>query len=243
MTACEYIILEDFSSLPPVFTYRLVNVRINKTQKNSLNIYLNVLGGSANSILKRFFLNSCWEGYENILKWMFFSYWHYLGYEPKFKPLRPHLSFETSSLCIIGLSYFPIQVYVTIYSGFLSIQWFVLKLAHLSTLAKAHLWHLLTARAKAKDRNLPLHILSTSCQFILGKYKLLSVGTNRLAAFKSLSWFGFENPLGCEPSEGLKYFVTKPCSPLMDMEENSPGYLILTCPKHSGGHGRLIFSP
>lgn len=137
----------------------------------------------------------------------------------------------------LQLVVFPIQGYVATYSGFLFIQWFVL-LTHLSTPSKACLRCQIRSDSfltKSKDKNLPFHILSISCQFILGKYKLLGVGTNQLATFKCLSWFGFETLLGCEPPEGMKYFVTKPCSPVMEMKKNALGYSLLTYPKQSGG--------
>lgn len=116
-----------------------------------------------------------------------FPFWHYLGNEPKLRPLCTHLSFEMSSRCIISSSYLRIGVGLqrthvsSSFTGLFSCWPTCLSATLNSTIIK---------KIKSKGGN--IHALSTACQRTLGEYKLLQVGTNRLAVFKRLSWFGFD---------------------------------------------------
>ncbi len=97
---------------------------------------------------------------------------------------------QTSVLCDEPIVYrqliiFPMQAHVTTDSGFLFIQRlvFVVHPPVRPVKGSSVMFKEIRQLSQSPGTETRLLILSTRCQFILGKYKLLGVGRNWLAAF------------------------------------------------------------
>lgn len=114
-----------------------------------------------------------------------------------------------------------------------------------STLAKACLWCSKRQNSPHKARGQTFAIShSVNKLLIYSLQKQASMCWHKPAGcFQMLDLVSIWKPLGCEPPEWMKYFVTKPRSPVIEMEEKALGYSLLTYPMHYGGYARMILSP
>lgn len=159
------------------------------------------------------------------------------GYEPKFRPLCTHLSCDMSSLCLISLSYFLYRVvlpHAQVSSSFIGLFWSWPTCLHF----RRHVCDVRkdkTAHAKSRDRKFAVSHPVNKMPIYPWQIRALRCWHSLAGCFQMLELVWIWNPFGCESPGGMKYFVTQPCRPAMEIEENALGYSLLTNPKQSRG--------